>query len=99
MKIIFASDSLGLVETEDAGETRLPASVINSARRKLTVLRAASDGRSLQNWKSLRHEVVLGAQQDGQRSIRLNEQYRMVFQINEQHEPPTTTIIAIEDCR
>jgi proteic killer suppression protein len=98
MKIIFASDSLGLVETEDAGETRLPASVINSARRKLTVLRAASDGRSLQNWKSLRHEVLCG-QRDGQRSIRLNEQYRMVFQINEQYEPPTTTIIAIEDCR
>jgi proteic killer suppression protein len=98
MNIIFASDSLGLVETEDAGETRLPASVINSARRKLTVLRAASDAQSLQNWKSLRHEVLRG-QREGQRSIRLNEQYRMVFQINEQHEPLSTTIIAIEDCR
>lgn len=98
MNVIFASDSLGLVETDDAGETRLPASVIKSARRKLTVLRAASDERSLQNWKSLRHEVLRG-DRDGQRSIRLSEQYRMIFQLNGQNEPPTTTIIAIEDCR
>jgi toxin HigB-1 len=92
MKVVFANDSLGLVETAAAGETRLPAAVIKVARRKLTVLRAAVDGSSLQNWKSLRHEIV----GDGRRFVHLNESYRMVFELNEQHEPPITTIIAIE---
>ena len=30
------SDALALIETVDAGETRLPVAVIKSARRKLT---------------------------------------------------------------
>jgi proteic killer suppression protein len=95
MKIVFADDSLGLVETADAGETRLPAAVIKVARRKLTVLRAAVDDRSLRNWKSLHHETLDG-DPEGRRFVRLNESYRMVFELNERHEPPTTTIIAIE---
>ena len=94
--IIFANDSLGLVETDDAGQTRLPVSVIKAARHKLTVLRAAIDDRSLRNWKSLRHETLRG-DREGQRFVYLNEKYRMVFELDE-HEPPTTTIIAIEDC-
>jgi proteic killer suppression protein len=95
MRIVFADDSLGLVETAAAGETRLPASVIKAARRKLTVLRAATDDRSIRNWKSLHHETL---QDDSRRYVRLNEKYRMVFDLNERSEPPTTTIIAIEDC-
>jgi proteic killer suppression protein len=96
MRIVFANDSLGLVETDDAGKTNLPASVIKVARRKLTVLRAAIDDHSLKNWKSLHHETLRG-DREGQRGVRLNEKYRMVFELDEQHEPPTTTIIAIED--
>ena len=97
MRIVFANDSLELVETDDAGKTNLPASVIKVVRRKLTVLRAAIDDRSLKNWKSLHHETLRG-DREGQRVIRLNEKYRMVFELDEQYEPPTTMIIAIEDC-
>jgi toxin HigB-1 len=95
MKIVFADDSLGLVETSDAGSTRLPAAVIRVARRKLTVLRAAVDDRSLRNWKSLRHETLVGENGD-RRFVRLTDDYRMVFELNEQQELLTTTIIAIE---
>jgi toxin HigB-1 len=95
MKIMFADDSLGLVETAEAGTTRLPAAVIRVARRKLTVLRAAVDDRSLRNWKSLRHETMAGEHGD-RRFVRLTDEYRMVFELNERQEPPTTTIIAIE---
>lgn len=96
MKVVFADPSLALIETEDAGKTRLPVSVIKSARRKLTVLRAAIDDRSLRNWKSLNYEKLKGAR-DGQRSIRLNDQYRMIFLLDESTDPQTATILAIED--
>ncbi len=96
MRIVFADARLALIETDRAGETRLPVAVIKSARRKLTVLRAASDDRSLRNWKSLHYEKLKG-DREGKRSIRLNDQYRMVFDLDEDTEPKTITIEAIED--
>jgi proteic killer suppression protein len=96
MEIVFADPILGLIETEEAGQTRLPVPVIKSARRKLTVLRAATDDRSLRNWKSLHYKKLKG-DRAGQRSIRLNDQYRMVVALDESTNPQTLTIIAIED--
>jgi proteic killer suppression protein len=96
MDVLFADTTLALIETEDAGRTKLPVPVIKSARRKLVVLRAAPDDRSLRNWKSLRYEKLKGGR-EGQRSIRLNDQYRMVLALDESANPPTVTILGIED--
>ena len=96
MEIVFADPTLGLIETEEAGQTKLPVAVIKSARRKLTVLRAATDDRSLRNWKSLHYEKLKG-DRDGCRSIRVNDKYRIVFTLDEGTQPPTVTIVAIED--
>ena len=96
MRIVFADKELALIETDRAGETRLGVAIIKSARRKLTVLRAAVDDRSLRNWKSLHYEQLKG-DREGQRSIRLNDQYRMVFELDEETEPQTITILQIED--
>jgi proteic killer suppression protein len=87
MDILFADATLALIETEDAGQTKLPVPVIKSARRKLT---------SLRNWKSLHYERLRG-DRAGLRSIRLNDQYRMVFELDESTGPQTVTIMAIED--
>lgn len=96
MDVLFADPDLALIETERAGETKLPVAIIKSARRKLTVLRAAVDDRSLRNWKSLHYEKLEG-DSEGLRSIRLNDQFRMVFTLDERANPPRVTIIAIED--
>jgi proteic killer suppression protein len=95
MEVEFADATLELIETVDAGATRLPIAVIKSARRKLTLLRAAVDDRSLRNWKSLHYEKLRG-DRDGQRSIRLNDQYRLVFTLSDK-EPLIVTVLAIED--
>jgi proteic killer suppression protein len=96
MDVVFADPVLGLIETDDAGKTKLPVPVIKSARRKLTALRAAPDDRALRNWKSLHYEKLKG-DRAGLRSIRVNDQYRIVFLLDEEKTPPTATIIAIED--
>jgi toxin HigB-1 len=95
MEVVFADSTLAMIETANAGAIRLPVAVIKSARRKLTLLRAAVDDRTLRNWKSLHYEKLRG-DREGQRSIRLNDQYRMVFLLSET-EPLTITIVAIED--
>jgi proteic killer suppression protein len=96
MDVVFADPDLAKIDTEEAGKLRLPVPVIKSARRKLVLLRAAPDDRSLRNWKSLHYEKLRG-DRDGQRSVRLNDQYRMILELDESTKPPTVTVVAIED--
>ncbi len=96
MEIEFRDESLKLVETERAAETKLPASVIDSLRDKLVVLRAAPDERTLRNWRSLHYEKLKG-DREGQRSIRINKQWRLVFLIDTEQKPNKMTVLGVED--
>lgn len=53
MDIEFEDSRLALIETEAAADTRLPVAVIQSARQRFSIMRAAPDARTLRNWKSL----------------------------------------------
>ncbi len=77
MEVEFDDKKLALAETDKAAETRLPIAVIKSLRNKLVVIRAAPDERTLRNWKSLHYEKLEGEE----RSIRLNDQFRLIFTI------------------
>ena len=96
MDIEYRDKRLALIRTDRAAETRLPISVIKSCREKLTVIEAAPDARTLRNWKSLRFEKLQGARA-GQCSIRLNDQWRLIFELDESRSPPAVTVIAVED--
>jgi proteic killer suppression protein len=97
MEVIYYDQRLALIETDRAAiETRLPINVISAYQRKLPVLRAAPDERTLRNWKSLHYEKLAG-DREGQRSIRLNDQWRMVFVIDTTCHPNRITVLAIED--
>lgn len=96
MKIEFRDKRLALIRTERAAETRLPFAVIKSTRDKLVAIEAAPDERTLRNWKSLHYEKLKG-DREGQRSIRINKQFRMVFELNEDCVPPVVIVLGIED--
>ena len=96
MKIEFADDDIALICTDQAHKLGLPIGVIKSARRKLIELHGAPDERTLRNWKSLNYKKLSGARK-GRRSIRLNDQYRMVFLLDTTQEPPVITILEIGD--
>jgi toxin HigB-1 len=96
MDVVFEDARLALIETDQAAQTRLPVAVIQSARRKLNAIRAATDERTLRNWKSLHYEKLKGNRSE-QRSIRLNDQWRLVFRLDEQCAPPRVTVVAVED--
>jgi len=78
------------------GKSRLPVAVIDAFRKKLTVLEAAPDERTLRNWRSLHYEKLSGTRKD-QRSIKLNDQWRLTFRLDASTLPPTLKVIAIED--
>lgn len=96
MEVVFEDPDLAKIETDAAAQMRLPVGVIKSARRKLAVLRAAPDERALRNWKSLHFEKLKG-DRDGQRSIRLNDQFRMIFTLEGDAPSITARIKSIED--
>ncbi len=96
MDVHFKNKKLALIETVQATETRLPVSVINSARQKLVIVRAAPDERTLRNWKSLHFEKLKG-DLVGLFSIRLNDQWRLVFELETDCIPPKFIVTAIED--
>ena len=96
MRVVFRDTRLAVVRTAEAAQTGLPAPVIQSCQRKLQVLDAAPDERTLRNWKSLHYEKLKG-DREGQRSIRLNDQWRLVFELDATTAPPTIVVLAIED--
>ena len=96
MDVEYADKTLATLESDDPSPTRLPVPVIKAARRKLTVLRAATDDRALRNWKSLHYEKLKG-DREGQRSIRVNDKYRIVFLLDDDARPQKATILAVED--
>lgn len=95
MKIEFADKRLALIRTDRAHELGLPFVVIKAARQKLVFLEAAPDERTIRNWKSLNYKKLEGFA-DGRRQIRVNEQYRIVFLV-EESDPPVLKIIDIGD--
>jgi len=95
MKIRFANAKLGQIRTDDAHKLGLPIAVIKRAREKLIVMEAAPDDRTLRNWKSLNYKKLEG--RADLRQIRINDQYRMVFELDESTNPPTIVITEIGD--
>lgn len=96
MRISFGDDDLALVETDRAHELKLPVAVVKSARRKLQVIRAAPDERTLRNWKSLHFEKLQGDRKE-ECSIRLNKDWRITFCLNKDSDPHEVEITAIEN--
>ena len=94
MEVEFRDSKLALIETSRAAETKLPLSVINSARRKLFLIRAAPDERTMRNWKSLHYEKMTGARK-GERSIRLNDQWRMSIDLDDSRSPAKVVVLEI----
>ena len=96
MRIEFADADLARICTDEAHRLKLPIAVIKAARRKLIQLEAALDERDLRNLKSLNYKKLHGDRAD-HRSIRINDQYRIVFTLSEDETPPVITIIEIGD--
>jgi proteic killer suppression protein len=96
MDIEFRDKHLASIHTDRAAETRLPCSVIRSCREKFVVIRAAPDAHTLRNWRSLRYERLTG-DRCSQHSIRLNDHWRLIFELDESCSPPVMIVLAIDD--
>lgn len=95
MEIEFADSHLALIETERAADTRLPVAVIQSARHRLNVIRAAPDIRTMQNWKSL--GLSAQCETNSEHFIALSARWVMTLRIEDKNSAMTVIVRAIEE--
>ncbi|MDR6659722.1 proteic killer suppression protein [Tardiphaga robiniae] len=96
MRIVFDDERLSRICTDEAHRLGLPIAVISAARRRLIQLDAARDERDLRNLKGM-HYKKLSGDREGQRSVRINDQYRIVFTVEDAERPPVIRILEIDD--
>ena len=96
MRVEFADDRLLLLFTHEAHKLGLPIAVIRAARKKLLQMEQADDERTLRNLKALNFKKLSG-DREGQRSVRVNNQYRIVFELINHDRPPVIRVLEIDD--
>jgi proteic killer suppression protein len=94
------------VEFEDASLERLAAdkdytagfdaAIVTAYRKRIQLIRAAADERAFYVMKSLHFEKLKG-DRDGQHSMRLNDQWRLIVRLARNDTGKTVVIIAIVD--
>ena len=94
MKVSFRSRKLETLEFE-AGDAGYAPEAVKAFRNRMQFLRGAKDERDLRAMKSMRFEKLKGARSH-QYSLRLNDQWRLVLEFDE-NTPKTLVIIDSED--
>lgn len=96
MNIVFADDDLDRLETDPAFSMGLPPAVVTAYRKRMQAIRTATDSRDLRAMKSWHFEKLKGKRGD-QYSMRLNRQYRLVFELHSNTDGHKVVIIAVEN--
>lgn len=94
MDIEFEDPRLALIETEAAADTRLPVAVIQTARQRFSIMRAAPDARTLHNWKSLGLKPRAGS---AEHLVVLSPQWAIAVKIIEKNSIMTVVVTAMEE--
>lgn len=96
MDVRFDDDDLDRLETDPHFTARLAPGIVKAYRKRLQQIRAATDERDLRKLKSLHFEKLEGRRKS-QHSMRLNDQFRLVVELEEGSSTKTIVIVAVED--
>lgn len=96
MEVEFDNADLNRLETDGDFLSGFPAPVVRQYRRVLQLIRAAVDERDLYAYKGRHFEKLKGGRSH-ERSLRLNDQWRLIVQIRGDAPAKVIAIISIED--
>lgn len=96
MDVDFEDASLRRLETDPAYTAGLDAAIVKAFRKRLQFIRAAPDERAFYAMKSLHYEKLKG-NLDGQSSMRLNDQWRLLLRLRQNEDGKTVVVISIAD--
>ena len=95
MNVRFEDEHLHQMETDPQFDGGYEQGVAKKFRMVMNVIRQAPDERDFYQLKSLHFEKLRGSRSE-QRSMRLNQQWRLIVRI-EDGSPKTIVIVGIED--
>ena len=95
MRADFKDENLRNVEVDAAVDCGHGQPVTKACRKRMQTIRAALDERDFYAQKSLHFEKLQGG--EGLRSMRLNDQWRLILEVVGQAPDKTVWIIGIED--
>lgn len=96
MEVDFNDDDLDRLETDSQFTAGLSQEIVRAYRKRMQQIRGVLDERDFHNLKSLRFEKLKG-DREGQYSIYLNLQWRLILEIRGKHPSKVVTIIEIAD--
>ena len=96
MNLRFATAALERLETDARFTDGHSAAVVKAYRKRINLIRQAPDERDFYVLKSLGFEKLKG-DRSHQRSMRLNDQWRLILQFEGDGTSKTVVIVAIED--
>lgn len=80
----------------DAGYTKKPPALVKGYRKRINQIQQAPSRQVLYAFRSLRLEALKGKRQ-GQHSMRINDQYRLIVVFKPINKHEKVVILAIED--
>jgi proteic killer suppression protein len=93
MDVAFKDESLDRLETDARFSAGIDDAVVKAYRKRMQQIRAAIDERTFYAFRSLRFEKLHG-DREGQFSMRLNDQWRLIVELH--GEAPRKTIYVVE---
>ena len=96
METEFADESLRRLESEATFTEGFGQEIVKAFRKRMQMIRAARDERDFYAMKSLHFEKLKGDRQ-GQYSMRLNQQWRLILEFRKEGTSTTVVIISIVD--
>ena len=96
MEVRFADNTLQDLEGDPAAMGGFPPGISKVFRRRLQLIRAASDEKDFYNLYSLHYKKLKG-KRNHQYSMWINDQYRLILEYEERSSEKIVVVIGIED--
>lgn len=96
MEVDFDDEDLDRLETDPTFTAGFSQEIVRSYRMRMQQIRSALDERDFYKLKSLRFEKLKG-DREGQHSMRLNLQWRLILELRGAKAPKVVAIIEIVD--
>ena len=96
MEITFNDKHLDKLETDGGFEGGHSPDIIKAYRKRIQLIRNAPDERDFYSFRSLKFEKLKGDRQH-QYSMRLNDQWRLILEFQQEGANKIVVVIGIED--